>query len=107
MHDLVRHLLVAPAIVGLHWDHYRQPRAAERAGAALWRLGAVDPIMLLDSSSMMQRAVDKSMLQRSLSGDYGASGAGCGRRDAGPSCPMQDVAVCRRDGRWSAATDVY
>ena len=52
-------------------------------------------------------AVDKPILQRSFSGDYGAYGAGCGHRDEGPSRAMQDVAVCRRDGRWDAATDVH
>ena len=37
--DLVRLLLAAPAVVGVGGYHTRQPRAAGRAGAALWRLG--------------------------------------------------------------------
>ena len=62
----------------------------------------VDPVVLSEGSS----TVGTLMLGRSLSGDYGASGGGCGRRDVRSSNCMPDVALSRRGGRWVVAVNM-
>lgn len=102
LHDDVRLLLTAAAVVGVHVYHAQRPRAAERAGAARSRLGigrhrhAVGG--LLDGGQIDAVA--------SLSGGYGVSAGGFGRNDALASRKMQDVALCRPGGRWDVAVDM-